>query len=154
MRLADAAKRSLRCGVLCEVAADETCTVRAFSFDEARIQCIDPDLFGAELLGKRTSDGVDRSLGCAIDRSVCETGRDDRANVDNASARGIEALDCGLRREEQAKDVQVELFVEVLRSDLLERAELINAGVVDQNVDGAELLGYGLDEGTDRVGVG
>src|ERR1700722_4370240 len=97
MWLPDAAKRSLRCGVLCEVAADETCSVRAFSFDQARIQGIDPDLFGAKLFGKRTSDCVDRSLGCAIPRCVCKTRTDNRADIDNASARRIEALDGGLR---------------------------------------------------------
>ena len=49
-------------------------------------------------------------------------------------------LDRLLRREQQAQHVQVEHLVEVLGRDLLERGELVDAGVVDEDVELAERL--------------
>ena len=54
----------------------------------------------------------------------------------------------------KSEHIQIELFVEVLRRDLLERAKLVDARVVDQDVDRAELLDDGVDEGSDGIGIG
>jgi hypothetical protein len=45
-----------------------------------------------------------------------------------------------LRREEEPEDVQVELLVEVLLGDVFERRELVDAGIVHQDVERAERL--------------
>jgi len=47
-------------------------------------------------------------------------------------------LDAFLGRENQAKDVQVELPVEVLFRDAFERGKLVDARVVDEYVERAE----------------
>ena len=51
-----------------------------------------------------------------------------------------EVLDGFLRREEQAEHVEIELLVKVLGGHVLERRELVDAGVVDQDVEPAERL--------------
>ena len=58
-------------------------------------------------------------------------------------------LDGSLGGEKQAENIEVELLVEVLGRDLFKRAEFIDSGIVDQNVDRTELFSDGLDEGTD-----
>ena len=78
----------------------------------------------------------------------------DGADVDDAAASGVEVLERGLGGEQEAEDVEVELLVEVLGRDGFNGAELVDAGVVDENADGAELGGDGLNEGADGVGVG
>ena len=54
--------------------------------------------------------------------------------------RGAEMLDRFLRRQHQAQHVEVELLVEVLGGDVFQRGELVDAGVVDQDVELAERL--------------
>ena len=65
--------------------------------------------------------------------------------------RGREQLDRFLRREDQAQHVQVELLVEVFGGDGFERRELVDAGVVHQDVELAERL-LGLREEPPDVG--
>ena len=49
--------------------------------------------------------------------------------------RGAEVLDRFLRRQDQAEHVEVELLVEVLGGHVFQRSELVDAGVVDQDVE-------------------
>ena len=72
---------------------------------------------------------------------------DDGADVDDRAAGGTHLLDRFLRRKKQAEHVEVELLVEVLRGDGLERRELVNAGVVHQHVE-LSVGGLGLGEET------
>ena len=65
-----------------------------------------------------------------------------------------EVLDRGLRDEQEAEDVDVELLVEVLRRDGFEGRELVDAGVVDQDVELAEGLDGGVDDGLRVGGLG
>ena len=60
-------------------------------------------------------------------------------------------LNGGLGGEEKAEDVEVELTVEVLGGDGVERREFEDAGVVDEDVDLAELLDGGGDESVDLI---
>ena len=51
-----------------------------------------------------------------------------------------------LRSENQAKDVEVEMFVEVLFGNRFERLEFIDSRVVDENIELAErLLRFGKE---------
>ena len=60
----------------------------------------------------------------------------------------VEVLRRFLGGQQKAEDVEVELRVEELFGDLVERREGIDAGVVDQNVELAEgLLGFGEEAG-------
>ena len=43
-----------------------------------------------------------------------------------------------LRRQQQPQHVEIELAVEVLRRNAIERREFVDAGIVDENVDRAE----------------
>jgi len=82
---------------------------------------------------------VHRALRRTVDRPVRDPrGGHHRADVDDAAALRAEVLDCLLRTEDQAQDVQVELLVEVLRGDGFDRCELVDARVVHQDVEPAE----------------
>jgi hypothetical protein len=65
-------------------------------------------------------------------------GANNGTGIDDAAARWTEVLERFLRGEEQPKHIQVELFVEVFSSDLLDRGHLVNACVVDEDVELAE----------------
>ena len=69
----------------------------------------------------------------------------DRANIDDASA-FADMLDGGLRGQQQAEDVDVELPVEMVFGDGFDGAEFIDAGVVDQDIESAEVLDGGGDD--------
>ena len=83
-----------------------------------------------------------RVNGAAGNRSLAGHG----ADVDDAAAVAVEDLDRFLGGEQYTLDVDIELALEVLFGDLLDRRELINGGVVDENVEVAEgLFGFGED---------
>ena len=66
-------------------------------------------------------------------------------------------LNCGTAAcvtSRSPRTFSIELLVEVIGRDGFERAELIDAGVVDEDVDGAELLDDLADERTDGIGIG
>ena len=112
---------------------------QAFGFDQARVQRVDTNLPRAELLRERDRQGVDGGLGGAVHRSAADGHRsDDRADVDNRSAGRVEMPDGFLRGEQQSQHVEVEEFVKVLGRDRVERQKLIEARVVDQDVERAK----------------
>jgi len=152
--LSDAAEWRFVFDLLLEVAADEACGVDAFGFDHAGVDGVDANLTRAKFLGKRDGYGVDRAFGGAINRCGADAAGRDGADVDNASASGIEVFESGLGGEQEAEDVEVELLVEVLGRDGLDGAELVDAGIVDENAYGAKLGDNGLNEGADGIGIG
>ena len=80
-------------------------------------------------------------FGGGVDGAVCRGhGGDDGADVDDRAAFGADELDGCLGGEEKTEDVEVELAVEVLGGDLVDGAELVDAGVVDEDVEVAVLL--------------
>ena len=110
--------------------------------------------FGAELLGEHAGDGIDRALGAGVDRAVRRRhAADDGADVDDAGA-FAEVLDRGLRGEQEAEDVDVEHLVEVFFGDGLDGRELVDAGVVDEDVEAAEVLDGGVDDALGLGGLG
>ena len=56
--------------------------------------------------------------------------------------------------EQQAEHVDVELLVEVLVGDGLDGGELVDAGVVDQDVEAAIVLDGGVDDALRVGGLG
>ena len=62
------------------------------------------------------------------------------ADIDDTSALVAKKLRRLLCRQQQAQHVDVEMPVKVLFRDLLERQKIIDAGIVDQNVQPAERL--------------
>jgi hypothetical protein len=63
-------------------------------------------------------------------------------------------LESCLGGEQQAEHVHVELLVEVLRRDGFDGAELVDAGIVDQDADGSQFAGDFGDERADGFGIG
>src|SRR5206468_2440722 len=72
------------------------------------------------------------------------------ADVDDTAARGTEVLERLARREDDAEHVEIELLAEILDGDVLEGREFVEAGIVDEDVEGAERL-VGLGEQTSDV---
>ena len=152
--LAGAAERGFGDGILVEIGADEAGGVGAFGFDDAGVEGVDADALGAELEGEDAGDGVDRTLGGGVDRAGGRRdAADQRADVDDAAALA-EVLGRGLGDEQEAEDVDVELLVEVLGGDGFEGAELVDAGVVDEDVELAVVLDGGVDDGLRVGGLG
>ena len=107
-----------------------------FGFDHAGIDGVDADLARAKFFGQHAGDAVDRPLGARINRRVRRRqGGDSRTDIDDAAARVTEQLDGLTSRQKQAEDVGVKLFVEQFLGHTFQRRELIDAGIVDQNVE-------------------
>ena len=124
----------------------ETYGVKAFGLDHTGVDGVDADLFWSEFAGEGDGDGVYGSLGGAVDGCGGDGHlADDRADVDDGSAVGADELDGFLGGEEEAEDVEVELLVEVLGCDGSDGLEVVDAGVVDEDVDLAVGL-FGLGE--------
>ena len=134
--------------------ADEAGGVGAFGFDDAGVEGVDANALGAELKREHAGDDVDRTLGGGVDGAAGRRdAADQRADVDDAAALG-EVLDRGLRDQQEPENVDVELLVEVLGGDGFEGAELVDAGVVDQDVELAVGLDGGVDDGLRVGGLG
>src|SRR5207249_4690085 len=71
-------------------------------------------------------------------------------DVDNRAARRTKELDRLLSRQQQTKHIEVELLVEVARSDGIEGRELVNARVVHQHIK-PSVSGLSLGEETFNV---
>src|SRR5271167_2095671 len=63
-------------------------------------------------------------------------------------------LDGSLRCEQETADVDVEELVIVLFGEGLDRGELVDAGVVDEDVEAAEVLDRRVDKALGLGGVG
>ena len=109
---------------------------------------------GPSSLREHAGDGIDCALGGGVDRAVRRrNAADDRADVDDAAA-FAEVLDGGLGGEQKAEHVDVEDLVVVLFGDGFDRRELVDAGVVDQDVEAAELLDGCVDDALRLGGLG
>ena len=63
-------------------------------------------------------------------------------------------IERGLGGQQQAQHVDVELLVEVLGRDPLDGAEFVDAGVIDQRIDGAEFARHLLHKRPDGIRIG
>ena len=107
--------------------------------------------FGPEFARKHTGDGVDRALGGGVDRRARRReARDARADIDDAAALS-KVLGGFLADQQQAQHIDVECLVKMLFGDLFERLHLVDAGIVDQDVETAKGLDRRVDDG---AGVG
>jgi hypothetical protein len=79
---------------------------------------------------------------------------DSGADVDDHAAFGAEVGNGGLGDKEQSLDVEVEVLIDVFDGDGFDRKELIDAGVVDEDVETAEGFSRRRDELADVGGVG
>lgn len=83
---------------------------------------VDTDLARAEFLGQDAGNSVDRSFGGGVDGGIRGSdGADAGTDVDDASAFGADEFDDFLGGQQQAQHVEIEMFVEVLFGDLVER---------------------------------
>ncbi len=111
--------------------------VGAFGFDHPGIDRVHADLLGPKLARQHAGDGVDCALGSGVDGGGCGCdAADNGADVDDAAALA-DVLEGCLRGEQQAEHIDVEDPVELLFGNRLNRGELVDAGVVDQNVEPA-----------------
>src|SRR5438552_5697519 len=113
--------------------------MKAFGLDPSRIDGIHPDIFWSKLLRQHTRDHIDGTLGGSVDygrrrRQITRDG----ADIDHTAARRAKVLDRLLRRENQTKNIGIELPMKFILRHCFERFELIYAGVVNQNVELAE----------------
>src|SRR6266851_8124882 len=135
-RLRNAPKRRSRLDMLAEVALGKPHGMKAFRLDHARVQRVHANLLRSKLLRQRNRNGVDRCLGSAVNRPNRHRHRThDRADVDDRAAIRPDVLHRLLRRQQQAQHIQVELRVEVLRSNRLQRLEVEDPGIIDENID-------------------
>jgi hypothetical protein len=143
--LGDAAERSGLLDLPAELAFGDAAGVEPFGFHHAGVQGVDADLLRTEFEGQGDRDGVYGGLRCAIDAARGHGhGADDGTDVDDGAAFGADVLDGFLDGEEEAEDVEAELLVEVVNGDGFQGGELIDARVVDEDIDAAEgFLGGG-----------
>src|SRR5436190_12887847 len=132
LRLADAAKRSLRFNAFAKIALVEARCAHSLRFHHAGIDGVNADFARPQFLGQRPGDGVDRAFCAGVNRRTrrCQR-RDGRANIDNVAASGIELPDRFLRGEKQAENIYVKMFVELLFGDLFKWRPIVNSRVVD-----------------------
>ena len=113
----------------------------ALGFDQARFDRVDADFPWTELLREHAGHRVDRTLRGGVDDRVRKINVVRHgADVDDAATLLAEELRRLLCRKQQAQHIDVEEPVKVLFRDLLERQEIVDAGIVDQNVEPAECL--------------
>ena len=95
----------------------------SFGFHRTGIEGVDPDLSPPEFLGERAGDRVHRRFARAIHGPAWQgMARDEGAEVDDAAALA-QVLDGGLRHQQQAEYVEIEVPVEILRRDLFKGSE-------------------------------
>ena len=127
----------------------------AFGDGDTRGDSDDADFLRAKFHGEHAGDDVDGCLGSAVDGAGGRGSEGDSgADVDDYAALGAEVGNGGLCGEEKGLDVEVEMLVDVLGSDGFERKKLVDAGVVDEDVEAAKGLGRGGDELGDLGGIG
>ena len=86
------------------------------------------------------------------DAGRCDTA-DHRADIDDAAALA-DVLEGRLGGQEQAQDIDVEHPVKLFFGKGFDRSELVNPGVVDQNVEPAVVLNGGVDDALGLGGLG
>src|SRR5690349_14449075 len=107
----------------------------SFRQNHSRIDCVHSNLAGTEFFGERSGNGVYCTLRACIDRRIRWSKRAHRrTDVDDAAAFGTK-ITCGFfRSENQSEDVEVELLMKLLLGHVFQRRELIDAGVINENI--------------------
>src|SRR6266581_7562037 len=135
-RLANATEWRLRFDLLAHIAFRNAGRVRSFRFHHAGPNGVDANFARAEFRGERTRDRIHRPFRATVNRPIGKSfNAGYRTDVDDVSTSRIEQPYRGLRSEDQAEHIQIEMLVEVLLRHVFERGEFIDARVVDQNVE-------------------
>ena len=152
--LAGATEWGLRDEAIREVGADEACCVRTFGYNEAGVDGVDANLLWTQLFCEHTCDRVKSALGSGVDGAV---GRGQaacaRADVDDASALA-DVFNGGAGGKKDTEYINVEHLVEVVFGDIFNGSELIDAGVVDEDVEAAIVLDGCVDDALRFSGLG
>ena len=115
--------------------------MHAFRLDHPRTDRVHANLARTELLRQHAGDRVDGGLCRRVHRGVRRPHRARaRADVDHAPTLGPHVLHGLLRCQQETEDVDVEVPVKEILGHCLERGELVDTGVVDQDVEPAEHL--------------
>jgi len=117
----------------------------SFRVNHAGTHGVDANFARAKFFRENFRGGLDGCLRSAVHRRIWR--RNDggeRTDVDDASALRPKMFGCFLRGEEQAEDVEIEVFVKVVGGNALDRGKLVDSGIVDKNIEPAEgFLGFG-----------
>src|SRR6267378_5748033 len=140
-RLSDATERCLRFKHFPHIALSVTAGYGSFGYHHAWVDGIDADFSRSEFLRQSARDRVHCALRRVVNhRSRRSQGAGKRTDVNDAPAVRIEVLECFLSGKKHSENVHIKKSVNLLLGDVLQRHELINTGVVDQNVDLAQGL--------------
>src|SRR5207247_6646155 len=92
-----------------------------------------------EFPSEPTRDLIHRPFRATVNRPIGKAfNAGYRTDVDDVSTSRIEQPYRGLRSENQAEHIQIEMLVEVLLRHVFQRGEFIDARVVDENVEPAK----------------
>jgi len=124
--------------------------------DKAGRDGVDAYAFRAQLTAPGFGEAYDAELaGGVVGLAEVAVDTDDGAGVeDDAAALGHHGVGDGLRAVEDAAQVHVYDFVELLERHFLQARILGDAGVVDEDVDAAELVFDLADHGIDHGALG
>src|SRR5258708_23491225 len=140
IHLANAAKWSLGHGILLKRRTNEAGSVHSFGLDHPWVNGVDANLARAQLFRQNPGNNVHRALGARVNRAGRRRqAADHRTDVDDAGS-VAEVGHGSLGREQESQHVDVEDLVKLLLGHGLDGGELVNAGVVDQDVEAAEVL--------------
>lgn len=122
-----------------------------FGGDESRADGVDRDLASGEFFGVRHGESADASLrGGVVGLSRIPEESDDRGHVDDASFSLLgHEFKGSLRAVEYSGKVEIDDLLPLRRFHAHDEAVFGNAGVVDQDVAGAELLDRFFEHGVD-----
>src|SRR4051794_5297875 len=146
---------------LAERLPDDLLDLRAVVGDElgadgARLDERDPDVTLGDLLAQRLAEGADRPLGRAVDAVAgARDAARHRADVDDVARALLEHdRQRGVRAVQKPEDVDLDHRAPLVGRRVDDRAEQHHAGVVDEDVEAAELGVGALDEGARLCLVG
>src|SRR5438874_3110038 len=139
--LPDAAKRRLCDHLFLKIGSRNSHGTEAFRFNPAWINRVDSDFSWPKLLRQYPGDCIYRSFGSGIDYRVGRGRRTrHRADIDHAPAIAVKMLHRFLAGEYQTENIGIELALKLNLRHFFKRFEVVDAGVVDQDIDLAERL--------------
>src|SRR4029450_11034192 len=133
--LPDATERRASDHLLFEFAAPDAGLVSAFGLDTPWSNSVDPNFSRPQLRGERMRYCIHRPFGAGIDSGFCHSCTCNRTYIDDAAALRPEVLYRFLRGQDRTEHVDVKLTMKLVFANLLQRCELVDAGVVHQHVE-------------------
>lgn len=129
-----------------EVRADRPGGMRAFGFDQTGTDGIDTDPARPEFPREHAGDRVNRAFRACVDRALGRMDtRDIRADVDNASPL-FHVRHSGASDQERPQNVDFELSAIQFLGGLFDLVELVNAGVINDDIQAPEDIDGRVDQ--------